>query len=43
MSAGGYSRAEIGRRLQVSPAELKRAFERLERVAPGIDRDGDLG
>lgn len=42
MSALGVSRTEIGRRVGVSPAELKRAFERLERVAPQLDRGNDL-
>jgi hypothetical protein len=31
------SRAEIARTLDVSPAEVRSAFERLKRVVPNLD------
>lgn len=37
-----YSRTEIARMVGASPAELRRAYERLERIAPSLDRDSDL-
>jgi hypothetical protein len=38
MQAIGISRTEIQRQLGASPAELRRAYERLERVAHTLDR-----
>lgn len=37
--AAGLPRAEIARRLDATPAQLRIAYERLERVAPAIDRE----
>jgi hypothetical protein len=41
LAEAGFNRAEIARRTGASPAALKDAWERLERVAPAIDRDSD--
>jgi transposase-like protein len=39
LAEAGYSRAEIARRTGASPAALKDAWDRLERIAPDIDRE----
>jgi DNA-binding Lrp family transcriptional regulator len=42
LKAAGHSQTEIARRIGASPTELRRAYERLDRVAPTLDRDDDL-